>query len=269
VSILLEALRKSEKNQNPPEAPSIHTDEQVGRLSDSIPTGPLALLLVVALFVGGWFTWNQYRAPAGQYQPPVTLAAGESSPVGSGDTEKQPGSGQDAQDTAASGQGAQIAEQAEQKVPPPKVADNSAERPRTPVERFQKTSNDKSKSIPDAKGKPEAPTKSRPATKAEASQPASVDTASGQQNEIANEKFRPQEPAPISYWELPDAIRENVPEIKFSVLVYAVDPADRFVLINGQRLAEGDNLQSGPAIKEIRRDGVVFSYRLYQFLVER
>jgi general secretion pathway protein B len=79
----------------------------------------------------------------------------------------------------------------------------------------------------------------------------------------------PRETQPISYWELPDAIRESVPEIKFSVLVYAKNPADRFVLINGQRLGEGDTAQPGLVVKEIRLDGVVFSYRLYQFLVER
>ena len=81
MSILLEALRKSEKNQKPPEAPDIHADDQAGRTSDSIPTGPLALLLVVALFVSGWFIWNQYRVPAGQYQPPVTLAADGKTPA--------------------------------------------------------------------------------------------------------------------------------------------------------------------------------------------
>ena len=85
----------------------------------------------------------------------------------------------------------------------------------------------------------------------------------------APEQRDPRQPAPISYWELPDAIRASVPEIKFSVLVYAKNADDRFVLINGQRLGEGDNLQSGPVVKEIRRDGVIFSYRLYQFLVER
>ena len=75
--------------------------------------------------------------------------------------------------------------------------------------------------------------------------------------------------SPIGYWELPDAVRAEVPEIKFSVLVYASKPADRFVLINGQRFAEGDAVQSGLEIKEIRREGVVFSYRLYQFLIKR
>ena len=73
----------------------------------------------------------------------------------------------------------------------------------------------------------------------------------------------------VGYWELPDAIRADIPEIKFSVLVYAGEPADRFVLINGQRLAEGDSIQQGLVVEEIRRDGVVFSFRLYQFLVER
>ena len=85
----------------------------------------------------------------------------------------------------------------------------------------------------------------------------------------AVKQFHPGDPAPISYWELPDAVRADVPEIKFSVLVYATDPADRFVLINGQRLGQGDSIQPGLEVREIRRDGVVFSYRLYQFLVER
>jgi general secretion pathway protein B len=60
-----------------------------------------------------------------------------------------------------------------------------------------------------------------------------------------------------------------VPEIKFSVLVYAKDPADRFVLINGERMEEGDSPMSGLVVEEIRREGVLFSYRLYRFLVER
>jgi len=262
VSILLEALRKSEKNQKPPEAPDIHADDQAGRMSDSIPTGPLALLLVIALFVSGWFIWNQYRVPAGQYQPPVTLATDEKTPAPTESAEQESDSEQITQNAPVNAAG-------QQKVAVPKVADNSAGRPRTPVEKFQKAISKDLKPGSVAASKPEAPVKILPGTKAEAGQTAAVKTVSGQRDEVADQEYRPQEPAPISYWELPDAIREEVPEIKFSVLVYAIDPADRFVLVNGQRLVEGDSLLSGPVVKEIRRDGVIFSHRLYQFLVER
>ena len=64
-------------------------------------------------------------------------------------------------------------------------------------------------------------------------------------------------------------IRNGIPEIKFRVLVSAEQPDQRFVLIGGERMSEGDELPSGPKIEEIRRNGVIFSYRLYQFLVER
>ena len=99
--------------------------------------------------------------------------------------------------------------------------------------------------------------------------PTSAAAVTGQPAETAEQKYDPGEPEPISYWELPDAVRTDVPEIKFSVLVYATNPEDRFVLINGQRLGEGGSAQPGLVVKEIRRDGVIFSYRLYQFLVER
>ena len=78
MSILLEALRKSEKNQHPHEVPTIHSDDQSGPVSESLKIGPLALLLIVALFTSGWFVWRQYQAPTGIYQPPVTLAVDKS-----------------------------------------------------------------------------------------------------------------------------------------------------------------------------------------------
>ena len=44
MSILLEALRKSEKNQHLRDAPTIHSDDQPGSVSEPLPTGLLALL---------------------------------------------------------------------------------------------------------------------------------------------------------------------------------------------------------------------------------
>jgi len=232
LSILLEALRKSEQNQHAHEAPTIHTDDQSGKASEPFQTLPLALLLVVALFAVGWFVWHQYQLPVGAYQPPVTLPADRARTVATPAVTADVGAEKLAQAAAAT-----------------TPVDKSAGQQRTPVESFRP---EPEKSVE----KPKPPTANRKA-------------ASDKPKAAAQDRQRSNEPAPISYWELPDAIRADVPEIKFSVLVFAKNPADRFVLINGQRLGEGDSPQSGLVVKEIRRDGVVFSYRLYQFLVER
>ena len=69
-------------------------------------------------------------------------------------------------------------------------------------------------------------------------------------------------------WELPQGIRDSLPELHITVLVYAEDPQDRFVLVCGQRLVEKDSYQDGVILEEIRREGAVFLYRNYRFLVE-
>ena len=73
---------------------------------------------------------------------------------------------------------------------------------------------------------------------------------------------------PISFWELPQNVRDSLPELRITVLVYAERPEDRFVLIAGQRIVEKDRLDDGVQLAEIRRDGAVFEYRNYRFLVE-
>lgn len=80
--------------------------------------------------------------------------------------------------------------------------------------------------------------------------------------------MKPHVSEPISYWELPQGVRDNLPEIRITVLVYASQSDDRFLLANGQRLTEKDELQSGLVLDEIRRDGAVFVYRKYRFLVK-
>jgi general secretion pathway protein B len=69
-------------------------------------------------------------------------------------------------------------------------------------------------------------------------------------------------------WELPLATRRNLPEIKLSMHVFAKDPAQRFVIINGERRAEGDDVE-GLKLIEIRTDGVVFENDGVRFLYPR
>ena len=56
--------------------------------------------------------------------------------------------------------------------------------------------------------------------------------------------------------------------MRINVLVYAENPEDRFLLINGQRLVEKEELADGVVLDEIRRDGAVFLFRNYRFLVK-
>jgi len=76
------------------------------------------------------------------------------------------------------------------------------------------------------------------------------------------------ESEPISFWQVPQSLRDNMPEFRITVLVYAEEPADRFVLVNGVRLVEKEELAAGVTLDEIRRDGAVFRYRNYRFLVK-
>jgi len=246
VSILLEALRKSEQSKRPLEAPTIHAEQHAAVDSEPVRKGPLALLLLVALILIAWIVWRQYQPSIDGYQPPVTLSAKRGGAI------TTPVSSLQATDAGRDSG---------------KVARLNPNQQRTPVESYQqairninKPKAGKSKAVGAnaATSKPQpASTKVIEAKRASAKKPAG-DVRGADKNL-----------APISYWELPDTVRADVPEMSFSVLVYANRPADRFVLVNGKRLQEGDSYRQGLVVKEIRRDGVVFSYRLYQFLVER
>ncbi len=69
-------------------------------------------------------------------------------------------------------------------------------------------------------------------------------------------------------WELPLATRSKLPEIKLSMHVFAADPTHRFVIINDERRAEGDDID-GMKLIEIRPDGLVFEFESVRFLYPR
>lgn len=260
MSILLEALKKSEKNQRVHEAPTIHSDVPSGPVSERLHVGPLAVLLIVALIAVGWLVWRQYQAPEGSYQPPVSLDA----------------------DRVQASTPVEADERIEPVTPSPPDTSGSSGQGRTPVESYQPpvggglpTTTAAQDPVTNTAGKAVAglpadnPVKPDQTTNVRVTEPTPTPKTNNTTGGTGQEGYHPGEPEPIGYWELPDSIRADLPEFKFSVLVFAADPADRFVLMGGQRLEEGDSVQPGLELKEIRRDGVIFSYRLYQFLVER
>jgi general secretion pathway protein B len=72
---------------------------------------------------------------------------------------------------------------------------------------------------------------------------------------------------PLSIYEIPRDIRSSLPAINTTLQVYAQQPEDRFAVVNGRRLTEGAELAPGLVLVEIRKRGLIFSYRNYRFVV--
>ena len=61
----------------------------------------------------------------------------------------------------------------------------------------------------------------------------------------------------------------DLPELHLDIHVYSDQAAERFVFINMSKYKEGDTLNEGPVIREIRTDGVVLEQRGTRFLMPR
>ncbi len=62
-------------------------------------------------------------------------------------------------------------------------------------------------------------------------------------------------------------INGEMPELRLDLHVYAVQPGERYALINMHRVREGDTLPEGPRVLAIDRDGVELSYRGTEFML--
>jgi len=272
MSILLEALKKSEEQRQLGTAPDIHgsVDHKPGRDGSGQPWVPL-VLVVVALLAMSWFGWKQYQRPEGLVETaaiaPVEEVGEPAAVVRDEAVEKASrtpvesfaASGDDSQDSAEPQSGkAPLVDQRREELSrsfseyQPDSGDEQAERITTDAD--QATSQAGQEGVPDEPGADAATAVAESAPPLRRlEQPAALEPHISQ---------------PISYWELPQNVRNGLPELRITVLVYAETPSDRFALINGQRMVEGDDLGSGVTLREIRREGAVFSYRNYRFLVK-
>jgi general secretion pathway protein B len=71
------------------------------------------------------------------------------------------------------------------------------------------------------------------------------------------------------YYELPFNVRKDLPTLAVSMHVYAAVPGQRFVVIDGDRRAEGDVVKEGLTLREIRSDGIVLEFRGQKFFYPR
>lgn len=79
----------------------------------------------------------------------------------------------------------------------------------------------------------------------------------------------PQSPGLPLYYELPYDVRKDLPTLNLSMHVYAADPGKRFVVVDGERKAEGETLKEGLTLREIRIDGLVLEFRGQRFFYPR
>lgn len=71
------------------------------------------------------------------------------------------------------------------------------------------------------------------------------------------------------YAELPFSVRKSLPELHLAMHVYAVDTAQRFVVLNQSRMTEGDKTPDDVTVREIRPDGVVLEFQGQRFFYPR
>lgn len=77
------------------------------------------------------------------------------------------------------------------------------------------------------------------------------------------------EPALPKLWELPYATRRELPTMQLTMQVYSDDPGKRFVILNDVRQTEGAELGKGLYLREIRQDGLVMEVDGTRFFYPR
>lgn len=255
MSILLEALKKSEQQRQLGQIPTLQTGIE-GQASPQLTLNHWIPLSLMALSAGVmiWFGWLQFRDPDSGSVPAVAATVTQSA------VEQQPRTLTE----SFQSDGEDLSTAAVSPSPAPREIEDDRARLARSFNDFKKPGDDADTAAPVNNQAAETEQPSTPLAEPEATA-----TQSGQSRvEPGQSKLEPHIAEPISYWELPQGVRDSLPEIKITVLVYAEKPDDRFLLTNGQRLVEKDELQSGVVLDEIRRDGAVFLYRKYRFLVK-
>jgi general secretion pathway protein B len=257
MSFLLEALRKSENQKRRGEVPNIHSQPEPSGAIRSVRPLRWLLVAVPAVLILAWAAWRGW-GPA-----PELVGPG---PQGTQGASTEPA--------------APVTDGAE---PAPVPAQRAADRrlplsaDRTPVEHYQEPPDPLIDAAPGQQAQP-PPDQPEPMVAPEATEQAATTPvtpvpeqepapAPGEPPPAQPRQYQAPMPEPINYWQVPGSVRDQLTEIRISVMVFAERPEDRFILMNGRRWVEGDEPQPGLRLEEIRRDGAVFTFSRYRFLV--
>lgn len=126
----------------------------------------------------------------------------------------------------------------------------------------------------DMPGKPASPARAELAETAAPTVPEAEQTDAAAATEGGNEEIQeypstrpsPGGTAVTNFESLPAAIRNALPELTISAHYYSSSPAARMASINGRIMRQGQNVGDGLVLKEIIREGVIFSFRGFHFI---
>lgn len=286
MSLILEALKKSEQQRRLGEMPTLGTPAPLGRRRRSL-LPVLAGLIACALGAGWWLlrmpgTPPSAETPKPAVDPTVATATQPMRPAIARNASKPPG----ARPSAATPN----APLAAPVLPMPTTDRPGAVKP-PPNAALVGTPTSAAKPAPPsapaaAPSKPAAPAAVKPASPkpSDADKPASakppVDANAPVPKSVAPDapvataaskpaRAKPAAPALPSVWELPYGTRKDLPDLKLTMHVYSSAPAERFIVIEGARHVEGDDLGNGVVLHEIRADGMVLDYKGQRFLYPR
>jgi general secretion pathway protein B len=286
MSILLQALKKSESQRELGSVPNLQTaTEPLLSSGHETPGWVPALLVLVAGLLVTWFGLQQYRLPESFQesvaeqrleQPESTPAplprdaagnqtqAGDSSPASQVNSRPQAG-----------GRGSILPRLAESTEPTETDAgEPEAQEPQQQLGRQVRDYAAEQEASQARYNTSTPPTRDNAVRQPEL---AKVEVARPEVTAGQASATRPEpgitgdsafEPEMISYWQVPEKMREGLPELRISVLVFAEQPEDRFLLLNGERLREGEQTSGGLLLEEIRRDRAIFNYRNYRFYLK-
>lgn len=279
MSLILEALKKSERQRRLGEMPNLGTPVLAARRRRSLLPW-LAGAIVIALAVGAWLRF----APAPQEAPThadATSGTPAATPAPPAAAPSAPAQAQPAATSPASATAPPVKKPAapaparDLRLPsgddrPGSVADTplsslvgGPRKPPAPEPGAAAPSTAKP-AVPPA-AKPDAPVAAAP--KAPASPAADAAVAKATPARPAPRK--PAEPALPLVWEMPYSLRKDLPALTLTMHVYSSVPAQRFVVVAGERHVEGDTLGDGLTLREIRSDGIVLDFKGQRFIYPR
>lgn len=246
MSYILDALRKAERERHlgqPPTlaAPPLAAETGRRRLGPWLRVGVGLGLGLNAALLAFFLMRNQPAAPpVTPASPPPTVTSTPSKPPAS------------------------------HSLPPPKETSARDESPvtvRTPAQPITSTrSTAVTTTAPPTAPAPATPRK-EPVDKPAISEP-SPSTVPRPSRERREESPRPPlTPGSVSFASAPESVpsletlsagaRRGIPPLNLDIHIHSTDPGKRFVIINGRRYREGEQLSEGPVLESVTREGAI------------